>query len=160
MAEEKKHQLTAEGYQKLEDEKNNLIVNRRKEIAEKISEARAQGDLSENAEYDAAKEEQKHIEARIEEIEKILKNAEVIDEDEYEAGTVGFNTEVTVLDMGRDEEVTYRIVGSTEANILQKKISNESPLGSALMRKKVGDVVTVEAPNGEFEYMIKGIKKI
>ena len=157
---DKKNLLTYEGLKKLEDELQDLKVNRRQEVAQKIKEAREQGDLSENAEYDAAKDEQRDIESRIEEIEKILKNAEVIDEDEYEAGTVGFNTEVTVFDMGRDEEVTYRIVGSTEANILQKKISNESPLGSALMRKKVGDVVTVEAPNGEFEYMIKGIKKI
>ena len=157
---DKKNLLTYEGLKKLEDELQDLKVNRRQEVAQKIKEAREQGDLSENAEYDAAKDEQRDIESRIEEIEKILKNAEVIDEDEYEVGTVGFNTEVTVLDMGRDEEVTYRIVGSTEANILQKKISNESPLGSALMRKKVGDVVTVEAPNGEFEYMIKGIKKI
>ncbi len=157
---DKKNLLTYEGLKKLEDELQDLKVNRRQEVAQKIKEAREQGDLSENAEYDAAKDEQRDIESRIEEIEKILKNAEVIDEDEYEAGTVGFNTEVTVLDMERDEEVTYRIVGSTEANILQKKISNESPLGSALMRKKVGDVVTVEAPNGQFEYMIKGIKKI
>ena len=157
---DKKNLLTYEGLKKLEDELQDLKVNRRQEVAQKIKEAREQGDLSENAEYDAAKDEQRDIESRIEEIEKILKNAEVIDEEEYEAGTVGFNTEVTVLDMERDEEVTYRIVGSTEANILQKKISNESPLGSALMRKKVGDVVTVEAPNGQFEYMIKGIKKI
>ncbi len=157
---DKKNLLTYEGLKKLEDELQDLKVNRRQEVAQKIKEAREQGDLSENAEYDAAKDEQRDIESRIEEIEKILKNAEVIDDDEYEAGTVGFNSEVTVLDMSRDEEVTYRIVGSTEANILQKKISNESPLGSALMRKKVGDVVTVEAPNGEFEYMIKGIKKI
>ena len=157
---DKKNLLTYEGLKKLEDELQDLKVNRRQEVAQKIKEAREQGDLSENAEYDAAKDEQRDIESRIEEIEKILKNAEVIDDEEYEAGTVGFNTEVTVLDMERDEEVTYRIVGSTEANILQKKISNESPLGSALMRKKAGDVVTVEAPNGQFEYMIKGIKKI
>ncbi|MBR4514387.1 MAG: transcription elongation factor GreA [Lachnospiraceae bacterium] len=157
---DKKNLLTYEGLKKLEEELQDLKVNRRQEVAQKIKEAREQGDLSENAEYDAAKDEQRDIESRIEEIEKILKNAEVIDDEEYEAGTVGFNSEVTVLDMSRNEEVTYRIVGSTEANILLKKISNESPLGSALMRKKVGDVVTVEAPNGEFEYMIKGIKKI
>ncbi len=157
---DKKNLLTYEGLKKLEDELQDLKVNRRQEVAQKIKEAREQGDLSENAEYDAAKDEQRDIESRIEEIEKILKNAEVIDEDEYEAGTVSFNTEVTVLDMERNEEVTYRIVGSTEANILKKLISNESPLGNALMRRKVGDVVTVEAPNGEYEYMIKGIKKI
>ncbi len=156
---EKKNLLTNDGLRKLEDELQDLKVNKRQEIAQKIKEAREQGDLSENAEYDAAKDEQRDIESRIEEIEKILKNAEVIDEEEYEAGTVGFNSEVTLLDVELDEEVTYRVVGSTEADILKNLISNESPIGMALMRKKVGDVITVEAPDGEFEYVIKSIKK-
>ena len=156
---EKKNMLTYEGLKKLEDELQNLKVNKRQEVAQKIKEAREQGDLSENAEYDAAKDEQRDIEARIEEIEKILKNAEVIDEDEFDAGTVNFSSEVVLLDIDLAEEVTYKIVGSTEADILKGKISNESPLGEALMKKKVGDVVSVEAPDGVFEYKIIEIKK-
>ena len=151
--------LTYEGLKKLEDELQDLKVNKRQEVAQKIKEAREQGDLSENAEYDAAKDEQRDIEARIEEIEKILKNAEVIDEDEFDSETVNFGSEVTLHDMEIDEDVVYKIVGSTEADILKNKISNESPLGIALMKKRIGDVVTVEAPDGNFDYMIKEIKR-
>ena len=156
---EKKNMLTYEGLKKLEDELQDLKVNKREEVAQKIKEAREQGDLSENAEYDAAKDEQRDIEARIEEIEKILKNAEVIDEDEFDSETVNFGSEVTLHDMEIDEDVVYKIVGSTEADILKNKISNESPLGIALMKKRIGDVVTVEAPDGNFDYMIKEIKR-
>lgn len=156
---EKKNMLTYEGLKKLEDELQDLKVNKRQEVAQKIKEAREQGDLSENAEYDAAKDEQRDIEARIEEIEKILKNAEVIDEDEFDSETVNFGCEVTLHDVELDEDVTYKIVGSTEADILKDKISNESPLGEALMKKKVGDVVTVEAPDGNYDYVIKEIKR-
>ncbi|MDD6402345.1 MAG: transcription elongation factor GreA [Lachnospiraceae bacterium] len=156
---EKKNMLTYEGLKKLEDELQDLKVNKRQEVAQKIKEAREQGDLSENAEYDAAKDEQRDIEARIEEIEKILKNAEVIDEDEFDSETVNFGSEVTLHDMEIDEDVVYKIVGSTEADILKNKISNESPLGIALMKKRIGDVVTVEAPDGNFDYMIKEIKR-
>lgn len=156
---EKKNMLTYEGLKKLEDELQDLKVNRRQEVAQKIKEAREQGDLSENAEYDAAKDEQRDIEARIEEIEKILKNAEVIDEDEFDSETVNFSSEVVLHDVDMDEIVTYKIVGSTEADILKGLISNESPLGAALMKKKVGDVVTVEAPSGNFEYKILDIKR-
>ncbi|MGN0151414.1 MAG: transcription elongation factor GreA [Wujia sp.] len=156
---EKKNMLTYEGLKKLEDELQDLKVNRRQEVAQKIKEAREQGDLSENAEYDAAKDEQRDIEARIEEIEKILKNAEVIDEDEFDSETVNFSSEVVLHDVDMDEVVTYKIVGSTEADILKGLISNESPLGAALMKKKVGDVVTVEAPSGNFEYKILDIKR-
>lgn len=156
---EKKNMLTYEGLKKLEDELQDLKVNRRQEVAQKIKEAREQGDLSENAEYDAAKDEQRDIEARIEEIEKILKNAEVIDEDEFDSETVNFSSEVVLHDVDMDEIVTYKIVGSTEADILKGLISNESPLGAALMKKKVGDVVNVEAPSGNFEYKILDIKR-
>ena len=156
---EKKNILTYEGLKKLEDELQDLKVNKRQEVAQKIKEAREQGDLSENAEYDAAKDEQRDIEARIEEIEKILKNAEVIDEDELDHGSVNFGSKVTVFDMEFNEEVTYKIVGSTEADILKNKLSNESPLGIALMKKKIGDVVTVEAPDGNFEYKIIDIQR-
>ncbi len=156
---EKKNMLTYEGLKKLEDELQDLKVNRRQEVAQKIKEAREQGDLSENAEYDAAKDEQRDIEARIEEIEKILKNAEVIDEDEFDAETVNFSSEVVLYDEQLDEVVNYKIVGSTEADILQGLISNESPVGAALMKKKIGDIVTVEAPNGNYQYKILDIKR-
>ena len=119
---EKKNLLTREGLRKLEDELQDLKVNRRQEIAQKIKEAREQGDLSENAEYDAAKDEQRDIEARIEEIEKILKYAEVADEEEVEQGVVNFGSEVSILDIDMDEVNTFKIVGSTESNILEGKL--------------------------------------
>lgn len=156
---EKKNMLTYEGLRKLEDELQDLKVNKRQEVAQKIKEAREQGDLSENAEYDAAKDEQRDIEARIEEIEKILKNAEVVDEDEFDAETVNFGSEVVLFDVDMDEKVTYKIVGSTEADILKGKISNESPIGEAIMKKKAGDVVKVDAPDGVFEYKILEVKR-
>ena len=159
MAEAKKNIMTFEGLKKLENELEDLKVVKRKEVAQKIKEAREQGDLSENAEYDAAKDEQRDIEARIEEIEKILKNAEVIDEDDFDSETVNFSSEVVVLDVDMDEVVTYKIVGSTEADILKGKISNESPLGAALMKKKKGDSVTIEAPDGVYEYRIIDIRR-
>ncbi|MGN0367155.1 MAG: transcription elongation factor GreA [Wujia sp.] len=155
---EKKNLLTREGLRKLEDELQELKVNKRQEVAQKIKEAREQGDLSENAEYDAAKDEQRDIEARIEEIEKILKNAEVADEDEIEQGVVNFGSEVSVLDIGLDEVNTYKIVGSTEANVLEGKISNESPLGIAMLKRKVGETITVEAPDGNFDFKIIDIR--
>lgn len=155
---EKKNMLTYEGLKELEEELQDLKVNKRQEVAQKIKEAREQGDLSENAEYDAAKDEQRDIESKIEELEKILKNAEVFDTDEIDAGTVNFGSEIVLLDVDMDEIIEYKIVGSTEADILRGKISNESPLGMALMQKKIGDKVTVEAPDGEFEYKIVDIK--
>ena len=159
MAAEKKNILTYEGLKKLEDELEDLKVVRRKEVADKIKEAREQGDLSENAEYDAAKDEQREIEARIEELEKILKNAEVVDEDEVDVDTINIGCKVKVLDMEFDEELEFRIVGSTEASSLQGKISNESPVGKALLRHKVGDVVEVETQAGAIEYKILEIQK-
>ena len=155
---DKKNLLTRDGLRKLEDELQFLKVDKRQEVAQKIKEAREQGDLSENAEYDAAKDEQRDIEARIEEIEKILKNAEVADEDEIESGVVNFGSEVTVQDVELDEVNTFRIVGSTEANILEGKLSNESPLGMAIMKKQIGDTVTVEAPDGNFDFKILDIR--
>ncbi len=156
---EKKNMLTYEGLKKLEDELQDLKVNKRQEVAQKIKEAREQGDLSENAEYDAAKDEQRDIEARIEEIEKILKNAEVVDEDEFDAETVNFGSEVVLLDVDMNEKLVYKIVGSTEADILKGKISNESPVGEAIMKKKAGDTVRVDASDGVFEYKILEVKR-
>lgn len=126
---DKKNLLTYEGLQKLESELHNLKVVKRKEVAQKIKEAREQGDLSENAEYDAAKDEQRDIEARIDEIEKILKNAEVVVEEEVDLDKISVGCRVKILDMEYDEELDYKIVGSTEANSLKGKISNESPVG-------------------------------
>lgn len=156
---EKKNLMTYEGLKKLEDELQDLIVVKRKEVAEKIKEAREQGDLSENAEYDAAKDEQRDIEARIEEIEKILKNAEVFDEEDVDLEKVGLGSSVTILDCEYDEELVYKIVGSTEANSLKGKISNESPVGRALLGKKVGDTIKVETQMGELEYKILEINR-
>ena len=155
----KKNILTYEGLKKLEDELENLKVVRRKEVSQKIKEAREQGDLSENAEYDAAKDEQRDIEARIEELEKILKNAEVVVEEEADLDKVSIGCSVKILDCEFDEELEYKIVGSTEANSLKGKISNESPVGKALLGKQVGDTVTVETPAGEFSYKVLSIHR-
>lgn len=140
--------LTYSGLKALEDELHHLKVVKRKEIALKIKEAREQGDLSENAEYDAAKDEQGEIEARIVQIEKILKNAEVIDEDEVDLSTVSVGVKVLVHDMEFDEEIDFAIVGSTEADPLANKISNESPMGSALIGAKENEIVQFNTPNG------------
>ncbi len=155
----KKNILTYEGLQKLEEELQDLKVVKRREIAQKIKEAREQGDLSENAEYDAAKDEQRDIEARIEEIEMILKNAEVVVEDEVDLDKISVGCKVRILDIEYDEELEYKIVGSTEANSLKGKISNESPLGRALLGAAVGDVVKVEAPVGELSYKVLEIQR-
>ena len=157
--EEKKNLLTFTGLKKLEEELHDLKVVRRKEVAGKIKEAREQGDLSENAEYDAAKDEQRDIEARIEEIEKILKNVEVVDEDEVDLEKISVGCRVKVYDIEYDEEMEFSLVGSSEANSLKGKISNESPVGKALLGKKVGDAVKVETPSGEFEYKILAIHR-
>ena len=156
---DKKNLLTYEGLQKLESELHNLKVVKRKEVAQKIKEAREQGDLSENAEYDAAKDEQRDIEARIDEIEKILKNAEVVVEEEVDLDKISVGCRVKILDMEYDEEVDYKIVGSTEANSLKGKISNESPVGKALLGAKVGEVVTVETQAGDLNYKVLEIQR-
>lgn len=156
---DKKNILTYEGLKKLEDELENLKVVRRKEVSQKIKEAREQGDLSENAEYDAAKDEQRDIEARIEELEKILKNAEVVVEEEADLDKVSIGCSVKILDCEFEEELEYKIVGSTEANSLKGKISNESPVGKTLLGKQVGDTVTVETPAGEFSYKVLSIHR-
>ena len=156
---DKKHIITYAGLKQYEDELQDLKVNRRREVAQKIKEAREQGDLSENAEYDAAKDEQRDIELRIEELEKLLKNAEVVDEDEVDLDKISIGCKVKVYDVDFDEEMEFKIVGSTEANSLKGKISNESPVGKALLGKKVGDTVTVETPAGEFSYKVLSIHR-
>ena len=156
----KKNILTYEGLRKYEDELHELKVVKRKEVAEKIKEAREQGDLSENAEYDAAKDEQRDIEARIEELEKILKNAEVVDEDEVDIDKISIGCKVRILDMEFNEELEYKIVGSTEADSINGKISNESPVGKALIGKKVGEIAEVETQVGVIKYKVLGIERV
>ena len=147
---EKKNILTYAGLQKLEEELHDLKVNRRKEVAVKIREAR---------EYDAAKDEQRDIEARIEEIEKILKNAEVVVEDEVDSDKINVGCKVDVYDVEFEEEIEFQIVGSTEANSLEGKISNESPVGKALIGASIGDVVEVETPTGVMQYKVLKIQR-
>lgn len=156
---DKKHILTYAGLKQYEDELQNLKVVRRKEVAQKIKEAREQGDLSENAEYDAAKDEQRDIEARIEELEGILKNAEVVVEDEVDYDKINVGCTVKVFDITFDEEMEFKIVGSTEANSLEGKISNESPVGHALIGKTVNDVVEVETQAGIMQYRVLDISR-
>ena len=157
---DKKHILTYTGLKQYEDELQDLKVNKRQEIAQKIKEAREQGDLSENAEYDAAKDEQRDIEARIEQLEKLLKNAEVVDEDEIDLDKVSIGCQVKVYDVDFDEEMEFKIVGSTGANSLQNKISNESPVGHALLGKKAGDIVDVETQAGVIQYKVLEIQRV
>lgn len=157
---DKKNILTYEGLKRYEDELQNLKVVKRKEVAQKIKEAREQGDLSENAEYDAAKDEQRDIELRIEELEKLLKNAEVVVEDEIDLDKINIGCKVKVYDVDEDEEMEFKIVGSTEANSLQNKISNESPVGHALIGKRVGDVVDVETQSGVIQYKVLEIQRV
>ena len=154
---DKKHILTYAGLKQYEDELQNLKVVRRKEVAQKIKEAREQGDLSENAEYDAAKDEQRDIELRIEELEKLLKNAE---EEEIDVNKINIGCKVKLLDVEYDEEMEFYIVGSTEANSLQNKISNEAPVGRALIGKSVGDVVDVETQAGIIQYKVLEIQRV
>ena len=157
--EAKKTLLTYTGLKKLEDELENLKVVIRKEVAGKIKEAREQGDLSENAEYDAAKDEQRDIEARIEELEKILKYAEVVVEDDVDLDTINIGCTVDVYDKEFEEEIVFQLVGSTEENSLEGKKYNEYPLGTALLGKKVGDVVAVETQAGVIEYEVLKINR-
>lgn len=151
--------LTYEGLQKLEQELEFLKAVKRREVAERIKQALSFGDLSENSEYDEAKNEQAHVEGRIVQLENMLKNAKVIDEDEVKTDVVSVGSKVTIFDMEFNEEVEYYIVGSAEANPGQFKISNESPVGSALMGKKKGTVVDVVVPDGIVKYKILSIKK-
>ena len=149
--------LTYEGIKQLEAELETLKTTRRNDVAEKLKEARAQGDLSENAEYDAAKEEQAEIEVRIVELEKMLKNAVVIEAEEGAVEIVKPGYRVRLYDHTFEEEVDYLIVGSTEADPMNGKISNESPVGEALMNRKVGEIVEVETTDGIDKYEILAI---
>ena len=151
--------VTDDGLKKLQDELEYLKTEGRMDIAEKIKVARGYGDLSENSEYDDAKNEQAKIEARIVELEAILKNVEIIKDIKGAAKTVVVGVKVKVYDEEFDEEDEYHIVGSTEADPVNNKISDESPVGKALIGHKVDDIVTVEAPAGEIKLKILGISK-
>lgn len=148
---EEKRQLSKEGLKKYEEELDYLKGQRREEIAQKIKEAREQGDLSENAEYDAAKDEQRDIEERIAEIENILKNVEVIDKGDLKKGTIGVGSHVKLYDLKEEENIEYDIVGATEADSLKGKISCESPLGKELIGKKKGDVIELPIARGKLK---------
>ena len=151
--------LTQEGYNKLEEQLNYLKTEKRTEIAERIRIAKGFGDLSENAEYDEAKTAQSENEQAIADLEVKLRNAKIINEKEIDLETVQIGNIVTVYDMEFKEEVTYTIVGSTEVKLAENKISNESPLGKALLGAKKGDTVNVNAPDGIIKYKILEIKK-
>ncbi|NLC69495.1 MAG: transcription elongation factor GreA [Clostridiaceae bacterium] len=151
--------LTYEGLKKLESELEYLKGTKRREIAERIKQALLFGDINENSEYDEAKNEQAYIETRIVQIENMLKNAKIIDEEDIDTESVSLGCRVTVLDMESGEEVEYFIVGSMEADPGKHKISNESPVGRALMGKKKGDIVEIKVPAGEIKLKILGIDK-
>lgn len=159
MSEQKKYVMTYEGIRKLEDELEFLKTVKRKEITEKIKVALGYGDLSENSEYDEAKNEQAFVEGRIIQLENMLKNASVIDESEISADIVNIGSIVNVKDYEFDEEVEYSIVGSAEADVMKNKISNESPVGKSLMGKQVGDIVEAVVPGGVCKYEILGIRR-
>ena len=161
MEENKKNLLTREGLKKYEDELQELKVVKRKEVSQKLKEARAQGDLSENAEYDAAKDEQRDIEERIYELEQLLKNVEVvdIDGDEGDGKKIAFGYTVKLMDKELKQEMVVTIKGASEADSLNGSISNESPLGKALIGAKKGETVSVEAPVGVIKYKVLDIIK-
>lgn len=160
MVSEKQVILTYEGLKKLEDELENLKTFRRKDVAEKIKVALSFGDLSENSEYDEAKNEQAQVEVRIAQLENMLKNVRIIDEDDIVTDVVSLGSKVTALDVEFNEEVEYTIVGSTEADPMKFKISDESPVGNALLGAKVGEVVTAAVPSGStLEFKILKISK-
>lgn len=151
--------LTYEGLKKLEEELEFLRGTKRKEVAERIKQALSFGDISENSEYDEAKNEQAQMEGRIVQLESMLKHARLIDEDEVKTDVVSLGAKVKLFDVEFEEEVVYLIVGSTEANPLKSKISNESPVGAALMGHKVGEIVEVQVPDGAIKFKILEISK-
>jgi transcription elongation factor GreA len=159
MAKQQAIMLTNEGLQNYEKELEHLKTVERKEIAEKIKVARSFGDLSENSEYDEAKNEQAMIEARIAEIEAILKNAQIIDESELTNEHIHIGSKVKVHDFDFDDDIEYQIIGSGEADPFNGKLSDESPVGSALIGHKVGDVVEVNTPDGTVKFEILEISK-
>ena len=159
MAENMKQKYTKQGYQELVDELKYLKLTRREEIKEQIATARGFGDLSENAEYDEARNEQAKVEARILELDALIENAEIIDESTMDVRSISLGSIVRLYDEDYDEEITYSIVGSNQADPLEQKISDQSPIGRALMGKKAGESVTVDAPAGELHFTIREVTR-
>ncbi len=157
MAEEKKHYMTEEGKQKIEEELEFLKTERRKEVVERIKIARSFGDLSENSEYDSAKEEQAFVEGRIIQLEKMLRNAEIIDGGSGDANVVSLGKKVTFIELPDGDEEEYTIVGSAESDPSEGKISNDSPLAKSILGKKINDTVVVSTPAGDMEIKITNI---
>jgi len=153
----KQYKLTAARVAELEAEKEYLVTVKKKEVLDRIKEARSHGDLSENSEYDEARLEQGKLEGRLEELEEILSNYIIINEDIKNTDVVDIGVKVKVRDLEDDSEEIYRIVGTQEADPLHGSISDESPIGKALMGKKKGDEITVKAPGGEFKYVLVDI---
>lgn len=159
MQDKKEIILTTDGMQQLKDELEYLKTIKRKEVSEKIKQALSFGDLSENSEYDEAKNEQAEVEARVSKIEEMLKYARILDESEIVADEVGLGSRVRLWDVEFEEEVEYSIVGTTEADPDNNKLSQESPVGAALLRHKVGDTVTAVTPGGEIQFKILEINR-
>ena len=157
MPKKEEYLLTTDGFLKLEDELNELKTIKRPQVIEAIKEARAQGDLSENADYDAARDDQAKLEARIKELEKMIDNAVIIDEKAKKSGNVSLGSTVQISYIDDDDEEEYKIVGSLEANPFENRISNESPIGKAILGKSIGDIVSVESPNGSYEIKILSV---
>lgn len=151
--------LTKEGYEKIVAEHEELVTVRRKEVAERIKEAISYGDISENSEYDSAKNEQAELEERINKLENMIRKAKIIDESAISIDRVGVGLKVRVKDLGEDEIIEFALVGSTEAEPFLGKISNESLVGRALVGKKISDVVEIQVPDGMVRYEILEIYK-
>ena len=154
-----KKQMSREGFEKLQNELNELITIKRAEVAQKLKEARSYGDLSENAEYDEAKNEQAILEAQIAELQHTLDNAEVVDDSSISVDEIGMSSVIKIRRVGTDKIETFTIVGTNHANVKEGKVSDESPIGKAAMRKKVGDIFIVNAPAGELKFEVLEISK-
>ncbi|WP_294760032.1 transcription elongation factor GreA [uncultured Lactobacillus sp.] len=156
---EKSYPMTAEGKEKLEAELKNLKVVKRPEVIERIKVARSYGDLSENSEYDAAKDEQSHLEDRISVVEEMLKYAHVVDANSSDPDEVAVGKTVTYTEVGEDEPETYTIVGSDESDPMNGKISNDSPIAQAILGKKKGETITISTPGGKFDVVINKVEE-
>ena len=153
-------QMSREGFENLQAQLNELITVQRPEIAQKLKEARSYGDLSENAEYDEAKNEQAQLEAKIQQIQYTLDHADIVEDEDINLEEVGMGTVMTIKDLETGEVEELKIVGTNEANFFENKISDESPIGKVAMKKRVGDTFIVETPNGnEIRYEVIGISK-
>lgn len=155
---EKSYPMTAEGKEKLQAELKNLKLVKRPEVIKRIKVARSFGDLSENSEYDAAKDEQSHVEDRIEQVEDMLKYAQVVDADSVDPNEVSVGKTITYTEVGTDDPETYTIVGSDESDPLNGKISNDSPIAQALLGKKKGETVSITTPGSKFDVVINEVK--